>query len=87
MRRPARERRLTDHFPILMEDFPMVSILDDKDWNKPHYNVRKVGKVWLIERIDQPCRIGEVTKRSEAICIASLLAGFRGLVTLNGKEV
>jgi hypothetical protein len=51
----------------------------------PHYNVRKDGKTWLVERIDQPARIGHVPTRREALKIACLLAGWRGQVTTNPK--
>jgi hypothetical protein len=53
-----------------------------------HYHVEKRGKAWRILRLDQPCTIATIKEsRRAAIQIARLLAGFRGVVTIeNGKH-
>jgi hypothetical protein len=51
--------------------------------DKPHYQVRKaLGGFWEITRLDQPCHIGKVKYRKEAIAIARVLAGHSGTVTI-----
>jgi hypothetical protein len=51
----------------------------------PHYHVEKTPRGWMVRRIDQPCTIaspGTVKGRREALTMARLLAGWRGLVTI-----
>lgn len=53
----------------------------------PHYRVHKaLGGFWEITRIDQPCHIGRVKYRKEALAIARLLAGRAGIVTIGAKQ-
>jgi hypothetical protein len=52
---------------------------------KPEYQVRKSPfkrGLWEVTRLDQPCHIGKVKSRKEAIYIARVLAGWRGTVTI-----
>lgn len=51
----------------------------------PHYDIAKSGKVWTVRRVDQTCHIGRLDTRKEALLIARMLAGRRGLVTINGR--
>lgn len=47
----------------------------------PHYHVAKDGKTWTVTRLDQPAHIGRVDTRREALLIASMLAGWGGIVS------
>lgn len=46
-----------------------------------HYHVSKVDGAWRVSRVDVPCIIGKVATRGEAMAIARMLAGWRGIVT------
>lgn len=48
----------------------------------PRYEVRKARGLWEVARLDQPCHVGRVKTRKEALAIARLLAGWRGSVSL-----
>lgn len=55
----------------------------------PHYDVSKhtkLSKCWILRRVDQTCHIGLFPTRKSAVMTGQILAGWRGLVTINGRK-